>query len=251
MKKRDEIEVYWAPGSFIPEDESWAFLYQEPRPVLRDIVKKSLPKASMLTCPALKTTLKNVFSLDAVIADRHELNPAELAEMAHKKDGIKSLANTGGKIPLFQPRETALDGYVNLSYGLRWLFFASEPLTIRLTAPYYPTYSPTEGALFATGEFDIGKWYRQVNLDWLIPTESKSFEFKEDSSLAFIEFMTDKKIIFKRYNLNKTLMNLAFETSNTSTTMGRHMTLIQRYRQAHSAKIPAIVLSEIRKNLVE
>lgn len=205
----------------------------------------------MPTCPAFKNTLKNVFSLDAVIADRHELNPKELAEMAHKKNEIKSLANTGGKVPLFMPRETAINGYVNLSYGLRWLFFASEPLTIRLTAPYYPTYSPCDGGLFAPGEFDIGKWYRQLNLDWLVPINSTSFEFKEKSPMAFIEFMTDKKIVFKRYSLNKTLMNLAFETSNASTTMQKHLTLVERYRQAHSSKIPSIVLSEIRKNLVE
>lgn len=251
MKTKNTIEVYWAPATFIPEEESWSLLYQEPKPILSNLITNSVPKALMPTCPAVKETFKNVFSLDSSIDDYHTLDPKMLSEAAHRKIENETISGTGGKVPLFKPRATSIDGYINVSYGLRWLFFASEPTTMRLTAPYYPAYSPTDSALFSAGEFDIGRWYRQTNLDWHLPVQSTSFEVKAGSPLAFIEFKTDKKIIFKRYKLTKTLMNLAFEISNSSNTMGKHKSLLERYRQAHSAKIPAMVMSEIQQNLID
>jgi hypothetical protein len=251
MSKNETIEVYWSPATYIPEQESWALLYPEPLPVFADLVKKSTPKNKFTTCPAVKNTLKNVFALRAAIDDTHTLDPRQLKQMAKSESEYQTIESPDGFLPLQKPRASSIEGFIDVTYHMRWLFFASEPLEMRLSAPYFPANSPTEGALFAPGEFNIGKWYRQINLDWHIPVDSTSFSVKADDPLAFIEFKTDKKIVLKRYNLTQSLMNLAFEASDSSRRMGKFKTLVERYKQAHSAKIPQLVLSEIRKNLVE
>jgi hypothetical protein len=233
-------------------EESWAMLYQEPKSVLGDLVKASRPKALITLCPALKQELRNVFSLNSAIEDNHILPDSQsLKLMAARELEHEMIDTQNGVLPLYKPRRSSIDGYINVAYGMRWLFFASEPVEMRLTAPYFPSISPCDGAMLAPGEFDIGKWFRQINLDWHIPISSTEFLIKENDPLAFLEFKTNKKIEFVRFNLTHTLMNLAFETSDSAKRYGKYKTLLQRYKQANSAKMPNIVLSEIKKNIVE
>jgi hypothetical protein len=250
MGKKDTITVYWAPAPFLPKEDSWAMLYSEPQSVLQDLYVSNTPKGIMTRCPAVKDTLKNVFSFNSAIDDKFQL-PTQTLESIAFTETANEYIPTDSKISVQKIRKSSRDNYINIFYNMGWYLFSSEPLKARFTAPYFPSASPVKGAFLASGEYDIGRWFRPFNLDYHIPLDSKYFSVKNEEPLFFVEFFTDKKIEFKKFNVSTELRSIAFESSNSPTRYGKNKSLIERYKMAHSAKIPQMVLGQIRKNLID
>ena len=148
-------------------------------------------------------------------------------------------------------RKSSIKNHINIHYNMSWNFFASEPVVARFSAPFFPSASPVKNSYLSTGQFDIGRWYRTFMLEYHIPVDSVDFSIKENDPLLFVEFFTDKKIEFKRYSMSAKLSNLAIEAASSPVTYSKHKSLLERYKMAHGAKIPNIVLTEIRKNLID
>ena len=250
MAKNDTITVYWAPAKFSADEDSWALLYPEPVAVLKEAYKLNKHKGIMPLCPAIKDTLQNVYSFNSSIDDSFDL-PSQVLKSIAYTDSESEPIPVYSKLSFYKIRKSSMDGYINVNYNLGWLFFASEPVEARVTAPFFPATSPTKGAMFSAGQFNIGKWFRPIAMDYHIPIDSKKFEVESGDPLMFIEFLTDKKIEFKRFNLSPRLNNIAIEMGLSSKRYGKKASLWQRYQMAHNAKMPQVILTEIKKNLVE
>lgn len=238
----DEITVYWAPGAFSNFDQSWDMLYSEPVSVLAKLMSDKLPGAAIVQCPATKSLLKNVFALSSNIDDEFDFMP----------NGAALLSNSLGdsKISFSKPRESSFAGYVNATYNLSWLFFATESVNMRLTAPFFPAKGICEGSLFSPGVMDVGAWYRQVNLDWHVPSDTQRISIKEGQELAYIEFETDKKIKFQRYVVTPRLLHISNELAQAHLRYGKHWPLKKKYDLAKKAGMRELILAEIQKNLI-
>jgi hypothetical protein len=256
MKNTDTVTIYWAPFSYDTDSvSSWAQLYSDPvclTDELRENKSKFSKSKNMFACPAITDLTNNVF----IIKNNHEAtftlpmddikkvaNSDELNNVYIKTDNLYALGIT-------KVRPSSLNNYVNLNYNMQWGFFADEPVIARMTAPYMPVYSPGEGVILAAGQFDIGRWFRPLNLDYHVPFETKTLSFNMDDPLFYLEIMTDKKIKFQRYFLTKALSGLAMETVNSAQNYGPFKSLKQRYLKAEKASVTQQVLSEIKKNLV-
>lgn len=250
MGKKDKITVYWAPAKFNADTDSWALLYPEPKPVLADAYKLNKHKGIMPLCPAVKDTLKNVYSFNSAINDSFEL-PTNVMESIAYTDTVEEPIPTDSKLSFYKMRKSSIDGYINVNYNMAWLFFASEPVEAKMTAPYFPAVSPVKGAMFSAGQFNIGKWFRPVSMDYHIPLAANKFEIETGDPLFFIDFLTDKKIEFKRFNVSGRLQSLSSEMGLSSQRYGAKQSLWQRYQMAHNAKIPQMILTEIKKNLLD
>lgn len=233
----------------MPSTESMAMLYRKPENVYTNLHREKIPGSLMSQCPAARNTLDNVFVFRSAIDDEFEIpdyyfenepDPAKSPRM-----NVKSIAG------MYHERPSSFPDQIDVIYNLSWLFFSSEPVVARFTAPYFPAVSPMEGARMSPGEFNIGKWYRSWNLDYHIPKTTRKFSVKEDDPLFFLEIMTDKKVVFKRYMFNENLLALTKETSNSPNIYGRNKTLDYRYQHSEQSMMPEMVLSEIRKNVVE
>lgn len=243
-----ELIIYWSPGSFSLDNESWNLLYSEPKSVLSSFYKNSEANSEMRVCPSIKHTLNNVFALHSNMDDYGTFDNVSLSDIA--ADPMSPLQiNT--KVAIRSPRRAAYPGFVNLHYNLGWYFVSEEPVIARMTSPYFPSTTPTPGAMLAPGEFDIGKWFRPFNLDYHVPVNAKDFTVKADDPLCFIEFQTDAKIVFKRFNLNNRMNNLASEMSQFSSRYGQFQKIEQKYKMAKNSKIMDTVITEIKKNLVD
>jgi hypothetical protein len=111
--------------------------------------------------------------------------------------------------------------------------------------------SPAEGVMLSTGQFNIGEWYRDYHLDYHIPFGTKELNFKENQSLFYLEVRTDKKVVFKRYNLTIELRKLADECVTSSVIYGSNKPLLHRYNMFNKSLSPQRVLSYIKENIVE
>lgn len=256
MSKKDFITVYWSPV-ILPEEESWSFYYRNPTPVLNPLrkIQNKSAKDNFFSCPSVTDLFSNVYRVDCPIDLEINLNKEDMESpydtnlIGTGKDFV--LISNDSKISLYKHRLNILDNYMTCILNLRWIFFADEPLTIRFTPPYFPSIVPAEGTLLASGEFDIGKWYRPILLDYHFPVKTEKLSFKENDPLFFIEFKTEKNIIFKRYHMSEKLLRMKDECMESPNRYGRYKTLKQRYLMASKSNFSSIVLTEIKKNLVD
>jgi hypothetical protein len=155
------------------------------------------------------------------------------------------------RISLRRARPTSYRGFVNFSYNLSWLFLASESVEMRMGPPTFPVTTPSQNSILAFGKYNAGKWFRPVNLDYHIPLESETFVVKENQPLMFLEFETEKKIEFVRFKNTNTIVNLSKDFFDSPNRWGKTMTLERRYEMAEKSGLINLVMSEIKKNLVE
>jgi hypothetical protein len=248
----NEIVVYWCPGV-----SGWEMLYREPQSVYSAIKSKANVSSlksgeSMFACPASNDLLQNVYTIKSNIDDYYEL-PVEFLKELEQQEFVKNviLPINKNKISFVVRRKSSLEGYWDIEYNLHWAFFAEESLKMKMTSPYFPHETPTPGAFVTAGQMDIGQWFRDINLNYFVPKTATSMEFKVDGSLLYLEFMTDKKIIFKRFRMTPLIEEILRENAESPTRYGKHLPLIKRYEMAKKSKLRERVLTEIKKNLVE
>jgi hypothetical protein len=80
---------------------------------------------------------------------------------------------------------------------------------------------------------------------------STGMEFDIDDPLFYVEFKTDKKIEFKRFNRTSKIDEIMIEAVQSPAKYGFRKTLFQRYELAKRANIRNLILSEIKNNLVD
>lgn len=254
---KDTITVYWAPSLYIPLDQSWAFLYSEPSSLNTKIISKSKPKTGIRFCPAVKDSINNLYTLKSNVEEDFYLDLNKTKEIMDTEElktaPIPHRAGTRGpKVQLSKARNPEYEEYYNYIYNLSWAFFADQPLEVKLTSPYLPPSSPMEGSFLAPGKFDIGQWYRPINLEYITPITSDHFKLEMGQDLAYLEFLTDKKIVFKQYFMDDVLYNLYQEfIASDSRYFGFLKSLSSRYLSSQKSKLPQMILSQIKKNVIE
>jgi hypothetical protein len=246
----DTITVYWTPVVNTPG--SWNLLYREPTLVLDDLlaIRNKEKQGSFFACPATSAIFNNLYVVKSNIEDKFDF-PEGFLEALPDKDVRTPLQQIDSKVGLHRNRESSFRGYKNIEYNMGWAFFADEPLLAKFTAPYMPTHSPTTGSILASGEFDIGQWMRPWHLDYFIPNEAGGMEFNVDDPLFYVEFKTDKRIEFKRFNRTTKIDEMMIEAVQSPSRYGFRKTLSQRYEMAKKANIRNLILSEIKNNLVD
>lgn len=248
-ERMSEITIYWAPSHNDDDGNPYNMLYRTPESLLSFIHGEKTPAASQQQCPAMKDRLTNVFVLRSAIDEVFDFNPAVIEEtQMHTERRVRY--DVGSTVDVTKIRESNLNGYYPITYNMNWVFFASEPVKMKFTAPYYPAVSPVRGAVMATGEYDIGRWYRNATLDYHIPFGEYHFEIRKGDPLAFVEFETDKKIVFKRYEMNDTLLKYHYESVLSMERYGYNKPLEERYEMAEAAELPKMILSEIKKQAI-
>ena len=247
-EKKEPITVYWAPAQFLLDNESWNFVYQEPKSVSKDFYDNLHKGTDSSRCPAARFFYHNTFSINSVIEDKFRFPQGMLYDL-YNTDEIHMRLPVDTNVAIEKTRQNEMIDHVNLSYNLAWFFFSEEDLMMRFSAPYFPASSPMKGARLASGSFDIGKWLRPVNLEYYVPLDVTEFSVEEDQPLAFVEFDTDRPVVLQRFNLNQRLANIVGEIVE-SDRYGFLRSLQDRYNLFKKTRMRDIIIAEIKKNLV-
>jgi hypothetical protein len=260
MKKNDLI-VYWAPTAFLLKNESWNFLYSEPKPVFSQfsnnekyVINKE-NKRSFIKCPATQNLFKNVFYFENTADANINFDLNNLGYDINKNYPPEhypvNIPFSGNGMGLRVVRDMTIKDYLSIEYNMSWIFFAEEPVVARMTPPYFPYNEPTENSIMASGEYDIGQWFRAYRLNYEVPTSSTKFNLKPGDPLFYIEFKTDKNIIFKRFDFTDKLQALATESAISPNIFGKNKKLLDRYALGKKSRLRERVLFEIKKNVYE
>ena len=260
---KEPLIIYWAPASYESTTESWSFLYPEPVSLFSQVNllrnRDSSGPDTIYACPAHKDATHNIFVFNHAIENIVDFPENflknvtdELANYStYKTNSISFGAELNSKVYLNVVRKSSFNGYVNVAYNMAWLFIAEDPVVAKITPPYYPHSSPAEGAMLAIGEFDIGQWFRPFQLDYHIPLSTSRLSFFEGDPLFYLQILTDRPVIFKRYIRTVTISNLQEECTQSANRYGAFKSLTGKYAAAKNAKIKEQLIHEIKKNLVD
>ena len=211
--------VYWAPMLQPQKDDNWNLLFIEPERLLNKFINDTSNLEDdrikkMKRCPAFTNLSRNTFYVQ---------NPIET--------------------------EFNIDNGVNIELGLSYLFFCEEDMELLMTSPYFSETKHTKHAMIVPGRFNISKWFRPFNLEMMLINTENKFKIKENEHLAYFTFLTDDKVILKRFQLNETLRKIATTLSNVSH-WWQNVPLLKRYDRFLKTKTNRLVITEIKKQLV-
>jgi hypothetical protein len=230
------IIVYWTLF-----EEEW-IRAEEPESVYKKLIStkrpsENSPLAEISKCPSIYHELKNTFGLKSV----YEYEFSLTQEGLYSKNGNK----------FFEDHLMVRD-FNNKFFSLlqRYLFFTEEK-SLGMTAylsPFLENNPVSQNTYSIPGNFDIGKWFRNIEMNFFMKDGVTDFKISEGDIYTYIKFDTDEKIIFKKFvpndNLKFYIKGVWSSTDNGSTgkSLGDFYKMLNFKKQ---------VIKEIKKCLVD
>mgnify|MGYP006081069827 FL=1 len=237
------MKVYWAPD-YEHTSIDWNMLYADPISVFDKSYKQKTDVNkydSMFYCPAFKHLAKNTLEFKNPLTSTFEFDNNGQMIPPTTRQGV--FANV--------VREPNLHDQILLEYGLRYVFFTdADSLDCTLTAPWFNNSPWQKTATMVPARYDIGKWFRAVNVEFMLDPGLKKFTIKEDEPLCYFGFGTEKPIEFIRFKMNDELKRYSVACS-TSTSWDSWVPLANRYARFKETRMKQLVLKQIKENLVD
>jgi len=211
MKNNDEIIVYWGiykRGDTVDDQRSksgYMLEVSEPQNILstlKDFKNKINPtnrnSDNILRCPAIFSFSKNIFKVKSPLDINISIKNNEIGTT--NRDQI--FFNNHLKV------HDISTGFFQLKIPF-FFFTEEESLKVRQSGSLYAN-TDIENKLYTIcGEYDIGKWFRDFSAGYVCKEQPSNIEIQKNDTLYFLEFFTDKKIIFKQFYFNDDLCTCA------------------------------------------
>jgi hypothetical protein len=198
--------------------------------------------ANITQCPGVKGGLKNTFMISSFQDEFFEYKKGEL--IVKGLNGSKDI--NIDRSPHFK------DTFI-FDLGYEALFFAEEPMLMKATAPWFHSTSyQRDGGVTIGGEFDIGKWCRPLQMDVQVWKKEGVIHFTKGEPLYYVQFNTEKKIIFKKFNMTPQFQNMMATLIHDPRRAEDKFFggLEKRYAAFNGSDYQAEMLTEIKTNLV-
>jgi hypothetical protein len=239
--KKNSVDVYWAPAFDTQED--WTILYEDPKSLLSMLNAQREDnidfRGSFFNCPSFTSTTKNIYVLNAPMRSHYKV-----------QDDGRYEGHGEANINMFQRDHNTLHNQIIIGPSLGWVFFTEDDsLEMSLSAPYFSKAPHLQYGAIVPGSFDVGKWFRQLGLEFNLWEGTTDLIFEEGEPLAYVNFNTTKKVNLIRFDLTNKLKDIK-QVTRTSSTWQPKRTLVQRYDLFKRSRLKDIILKEIKNNLV-
>lgn len=240
----ESIVIYWAPrtdqGSL-----DWSILYDQPVSMistLNEIRDYSNQSNTFFKCPSWRDLASKTFVIHCPISTG--------AQFDIGKDEINSPVEHYG-IPWKAIHSPSLKGSPILQCEMGFYFFSEEEdLEMTLTAPYFNRTDHLQYGAVIPGQFKIDQWFRPINMEFNLWKDCKEIHLKEGEPIAYVNFNSDKTIIFKRFILTKELYAIASTLSHGGSWEPK-VPLAKRYARFRKSKMKNIIMKHIKESVIE
>jgi len=248
FKDKAPLVIYWSPHSSgeIPIIGEWNMMYPEPTNVFSDLMKVKNLEAkdnSFMSCPAATGRLKNMFVFKNGMNSEYEFDNTD-----PKNRWIRLISENG--ISVRYTRQSAWSNGASLDFSMQHIFFSEEPVDAVFSPPFMHQAEYIKYGTCIPGTYDISKWFRPFVFEIQTWKSSGKFILPEGDPLFYIEAFTDRKIILKRFVMNKTLHDYAQACVKAKNEYGSHLPLVENYRRFTSSRMNELILKEIKANLL-
>jgi len=233
--------VYWSVVEWRDVNTSdFTLAYKEPER-LRDNIPKKIAGGSYAKCPAFYEHTKNTFVLQSPVTFRFKFDPEK-----------KEYATDNEK--LFQSKflEPDPSGIVQFKFG--YVFFAENPLMMSQMHPFLHNNTFTRNGSIVYGEFDIGKWLRNLAMGIVLDPAIKEYEFniKESDVYSYIRFHTEDRVNLKRFEMTNNVHDIANKCFDYKLRKSKGVDSLQKCYDIFTKSLyHKRLIKEIKKNLIE
>jgi hypothetical protein len=236
---KNSITVYWSPFSLPERNSLMNLIWDPPVPVLRTLPTITTVKDSTyMSCKSAQKLFKNTFTIN------HPLSTT--VTMSGPINAPQAISTNN----LWIPRPGAFDNSYTVNYDFSWLFFCEESLELRETHPYMHQVESSKTSYLSSGSLDIGKWFRPINLTYILWPNETVLSFKKGDIAAYFEFVTDKKVILKQFDLTPELYKLVNQVTSLKE-LFPNQSLIELYNRFTKGNVDKLILKHIKNNLIE
>lgn len=234
--------VYWSTIEIrdaVSKDLSLA--YRDPEP-LRDAIPKHIKDSPYGKCPAFFETIKNTYVLRSPVSFKLKLDQNSKEYATDNDDLFKS--------KFIAPHD--IHGIAQFNFG--YMFFSEKPLIMSQSHPYLHNNTYTRNGNVAYGEFDIGRWLRNIACAIILDPNLKQYEFNitNNDIFSYTKFHTDEKIILKRFDMTDKIREISYKCFDYKLRKSRGIdSLYKVYEAFERARYRKPLLREIKANLLE
>lgn len=245
MKNKKPINVYWSPDTFKEDSEDWSLMYEKPKTLYLDLLENKINtsvKDTFFSCPAFSSKAKKMLVFKNLVKSEYHYSTENNQQI------INPVSDRYIHAEYMRPATVTFGPTIGFSYTN--LLFADESLEVSIIPPMFhkPKYMKYGSVVF--GEFDIGKWFRQINFEVLMWENSGDFILEEEP-LYYLEFKTKRPIVFHKFILTQNLRKYSLTNQKSSKLFGENLTLLDRYHHFKRSGMREIILTEIKKNLID
>lgn len=231
------ITVYWSCF-----EKEW-MRASEPEPVIKRLYsrKKTDAKNSNINigqCPSINGYLKNMFALKSL----YDYEFSIFGNDIRSNDYTQEFMNDHLLIRDIEDKF--------FSFFQKYIFFTEED-SLNMSAYLHPIFENNEierKTFSIPGEFDIGKWFRNIEFPFYLKDNEDTFSITSEDYYTYIKFDTNEKIIFKQFIPTKEIEFYLGSTLNSYSHMKHGSNSLEDYY--HLFKFKDIVINEIKKNLI-
>lgn len=191
-------------------------------------------------CPAIHSGLKNIFALRSIYDYEFTVDQGRVYSTFNDED-------------FFLRHVTVRDVQDKMfSFSQRYAFFSEErdlQVTLQIP-PYLDNDGFIKNYYSVPGKLNINKWFRGVDFAFYMRDNVNTFSINYDQIFSYIEFQTDKKIIFKKFMPSTKIFDI--ETSFSKYNHGKFLTH-SKLEDVYSFSTKGLrrqLIKEIKENVV-
>lgn len=228
----NSVIVYWSVDS-----DQW-MRAKEPQSVYNDFLLKNYENKELYKCPAFKDYMKNMYGIKSMYSYDFSINGNDISttkygeHFFHKHVVVRSIKDR------------------NFSFDQKSIFFTEEK-SLKLSVgiqPFFEQNEVSKRCMNIPGTLDIGKWFRNIDYAFYLRNEYNDFVIKEDDIYQYIQFYTDKKIIFKQFYFTEYLRQQHNSVGNARAFRPEKFRKLEEYYSIFKNKDR--IIKEIKNNLV-
>ena len=235
-----ELIVYWSPyQGFEKTQVNFNLLYENPEP-LRNILKPNPhnKQRNFFRCPGFNDFIENIHVIKNPIHSKLKTDGENVYAVS---DTYMNAKMSGGP---------SIENHQVIEYAIQNIFFSEEDVEMAITSPYFSNSPYLSMGNVVPGKLNISKWFRPVNVEVQLHEGLKEIEFVEGEHLAYINFLTNRRVKLKRFELDRDLYRISLGCS-TSVNWETRVPLLKKYSRFVNSGTNKIVLQHIKKNLVD
>lgn len=244
--------VYWAPqDSNGVQPTNWNILYEDFQSVY-DVLKNNKDDsnmASLFKCPSFINKTKNTFVFNNPLHTKIKIEHINNDSITGPTTNTLIIPLSNSYIESSIVHEPSIKNNILVEYGLYFYFFAEESLEMSICSPFFQKTDYLNYGAIVPGNFDIGSWFRKVNVEFNLWNGVSELELKEGEPLLYFCFPSNTNITFQRFSMTEKLYNIS-NTVASSSGWEPGVSLAKRYQRFKNSRTNELVLKEIKNNLL-
>lgn len=229
------INVYWAcledQWQFASEPESVSSVFYK-----KGLYDKSNPNTCINYCPSFNKNLNNLYALRSLYDYEFTIGNDEVKTPFYDKE-------------FFDSHVTIRDFNNKFcSFKTKFIFFTDAP-SLNVTFyefPFLEDNNITQRCMPVSGQFDIGKWFRNSEFAFYLKDGYDTFKVERNEIFSYIRFHTDEKIVFKQFRMTEKLRE--YNNDGFKLNFYGYLKTLENYYR--SFRLKKLVLKEIEENLL-